>query len=163
MVEATNGQPGADARGPLYAAMTEFFIEDGWPVAEVANQSIVSLNFQGQHGRWMCYGQTREDHQQFVFYSVCPVVVPEARRAAMAEFVTRANFGLIIGNFELDYADGELRYKTSIDVEGTEINQALIRQCVYANVLMMDQYLPGILSLVYSDTEPTAALALVEN
>ena len=73
---------------------------------------------------------------------------PGERMAAVAEFITRANYGLIIGNFELDFSDGEIRYKTSLDVEGDRLSQALIKQLVYTNVLTMDQYLPGILAVL---------------
>ncbi|MDJ1171766.1 hypothetical protein PMG71_20260 [Roseofilum sp. BLCC_M154] len=34
----------------------------------------------------------------------------------MAEFLTKANYGMILGDFELDLTDGELRDKTSIGV-----------------------------------------------
>lgn len=40
--------------------------------------------------------------------------VPEELRPGVAEFITRANYGLIRGNFEMDFNDGELRYKTTI-------------------------------------------------
>lgn len=30
-----------------------------------------------------------------------------------AEFLTRANYGLVFGNFEMDMHDGEIRYKPS--------------------------------------------------
>jgi hypothetical protein len=43
--------------------------------------------------------------------SSTPSVRQRARRerAPPAEFITRANYGLIIGNFELDFEDGEIR------------------------------------------------------
>jgi hypothetical protein len=66
----------------------------------------------------------------------------------VAEYLTRANYGLILGNFGLDYTDCEIRYKTSIDVEGDHLAPALIRNLVYTNVTMMDQYLPGILAIL---------------
>ena len=49
-------------------------------------------------------------------------VYPEA----IAEFLTRTNYSMIIGNFELDFADGEIRYKTSIDVQGDFLRFELI-------------------------------------
>ena len=81
----------------------------------------------------------------------------------MAEFLTRANSGMIIGNFELDFADGEIRYKTSIDVEGDSLSSSLIKRLVYANVTMMDEYLPGIMSVIYGDVEPKDAIAQIES
>lgn len=53
--------------------------------------------------------------------------VPEDRRLALAEFLTRANYGLFIGNFEMDWQDGEVRYKTSIDVAGDRLSTALVQ------------------------------------
>ncbi|MEB3294607.1 MAG: hypothetical protein VKJ24_15735 [Synechococcales bacterium] len=58
---------------------------------------------------------------------------------------------LITGNsnhFELDFNDGEIQYKTSIDVEGDRLTPALIKRLVYTNVAMMDDYLPGIQAVV---------------
>jgi hypothetical protein len=69
---------------------------------------------------------------------------------------------MIIGNFEMDFEDGEIRYKTSIDVEGDSLSSALIKRLVYANVMMMDAYLPGIMSVIYGDVEPKDAIAQVE-
>jgi hypothetical protein len=82
---------------------------------------------------------------------------------AIAEFLTRANSGIIIGNFELDFTDGEISYKTSIDVEGDRLSFALIQRLVYANVTMMDEYLPGILSVIYDNVSPADAIAKIEN
>ena len=47
-------------------------------------------------------------------YHVVPIKVPEEQRIAVNEFITRANYGLTIGNFEMDFNDGELRYKTNV-------------------------------------------------
>jgi len=44
------------------------------------------------------------------------------------KFLTRANYGMMIGNFEMDFTDGEIRYKTSIDVEGDKLSSALIKR-----------------------------------
>lgn len=153
---------GSDDAGPIFSAMVGFFEDDRWPFTVVDGEPVLSMHFVGQNGHWVCYAQAREAQQQFVFYSVCPMAMPDFKRTAVAEFVTRANYGMIIGNFELDLDDGEVRYKTSLDVEGTEINGALIRQAAYANVLMMDRYLPSLLSLVYTDITPAEAVAQAE-
>jgi hypothetical protein len=81
----------------------------------------------------------------------------------MAEFLTRANCGLVVGNFELDFEDGAIRYKTSIDVEDTQLNAALIRHLVYVNVLTMDKYLPSLAALIYTDVSAAEAMAQVED
>lgn len=148
--------------GAILDAITRFFQEDNWPFTPLEGKTILRTGFQGGNGQWTCYAQAREEQEQFVFYSVCPVNAPEDRRPAIAEFITRSNYGMIIGNFELDFNDGEMRYKTSIDVEDDELRQPLIRHLVYANVLTMNRYLPGIMKVLYAGAAPAEAVAEIE-
>jgi hypothetical protein len=154
--------PSSSPDSNIFAEMINFFQADDWPFVELPGQPALQIPFQGENGRWNCYARTRSEQNQFVFYSICPVNAPENKRQAIAEFITRANSGMIVGNFELDFNDGEISYKTSIDVEGDRLSFALIQRVVYANVTMMDEYLPGILSVIYGNVSPEEAIAQVE-
>jgi hypothetical protein len=94
-------------------------------------------------------------------YAVAPVQVEEALRPAVAEFVARANYGLWIGNFEMDWSDGEVRYKSSLDFEGVALTSELIRNTISPAVQMMVCYLPGLLSVIGGQS-PAEALAQVD-
>src|SRR5262245_1344418 len=111
---------------PILDALNAFFQEDGWPITQMEGRPVLRTAFKGDNGTWSCFAQAREEQQQFVFYSVCQTNTPEGKRPAMAEYLTRANYGLYIGNFELDFNDGEIRYKTSIDVTDTPLTASLI-------------------------------------
>ena len=148
--------------GAILDALTAFFKEDNWPFSQVEGKPVLWMDFAGKNGRWTCFAREEEDKQIFMFHSYLPVKAPEDKRPVLADFLTRANYGLYIGNFEMDYNDGEVRYKTSLDVENTELNAALIKGVVYPNVTIMDKYLPGIMSIIYGGSSPTEAIALVE-
>jgi hypothetical protein len=148
--------------GDIFDTAASFFQQDGWPFRQLEGQPILQMGFQGDNGRWTCFAQAREEQKQFIFYSVCSANAPQDKRVAVAEFLSRANYGLIIGNFELDWSDGEVRYKTSIDVEGDHLSPALVKQMVYANVVMMDRYLPGIMQVMYGAASPAEAVAKIE-
>jgi hypothetical protein len=142
----------------LIETVANFFINDGWPFTQVGDQPILRLQFQGESGRWLCIARTQEEHGQFMFYSVCPMVAPEERRMAVAEFITRANYGLILGNFEMDFDDGEIRFKTSADVSaGATFDAPLLRQLVYTNVLVLDKFFPALAKIIYGNVEPGTA------
>jgi hypothetical protein len=147
----------------LLDIVTAYLKQDDWPFETLDDSTVVRVHFQGDSAQFTCFAQTREDVDQFVFYSVSPVNVPEHKRPEIAEFITRANYDMVIGNFEMDYGDGEVRFKTSIDVEGTELTPELLKPLLYANVLMMDQYLPGVMSVIYADVSPETAVAQVES
>ncbi|MEH2039431.1 YbjN domain-containing protein [Nostoc sp.] len=145
----------------IYQVMIDFFTKDDWAFVKLQGEPILQLAFQGKRDRFTCYAKAREEEQQFVFYSVCPVKAPKTKRRAIAQFLTQVNYGLVIGNFELDVTDGEIRYKTSIDVQGERLTTTLIKRLVYTNVLMMDDYLPGIQAALKGETIE-AALELMK-
>jgi hypothetical protein len=148
--------------GELYATVVQFFTDDDWVFYSLEDRPILRMNFRGENGGWQCYAQVREEQKQLIFYSVMESHVPENKRPAVAEFLTRANYGLYVGNFEMDFSDGEVRYKTSVDADGGCLTPQMIRTIVYVNVMMMDKYLPGIMSVVYTDVSPEEAVAQIE-
>lgn len=148
--------------GRILAVVGRFLEEDEWPYSLVEGRTVYKTGFEGKNGQFTCFAQERGEQDQFVFYSVFPVRTPESQNAAVAEFITRANYGMIIGNFELDYNDGEIRYKTSVDVEDVDVNESLVRHMIYANVLTMDKYFPGLMRVLYAGIDPITAIEEVE-
>jgi hypothetical protein len=49
-----------------------------------------------------------------------------------------------------------------VDVEGGQLTTQMVKTLVYVNVLMMDKYLPGIMSVIYAGTRPAEAVAKIE-
>lgn len=154
---------GSSSQG-IFDTALKFFREDDWKFRQLEGQTALVMGFKGESGTWQCLARAKEDNGQFVFYSILDTNVPPDKRGAIAEFLTRANYGLTIGNFEMDYSDGEVRYKTSIDVRDNEdrLNTGLIKLLVYVNVIMMDRYFPGIMSVVYGGVSPAAAITQIE-
>jgi hypothetical protein len=148
--------------GRILDAVGRFLEEEDWPISPIEGKTVYKTGFEGKHGQFTCYAQERAEQEQLVFYSIFPVRAPENKQAEVAEFITRANYGMIIGNFEEDYTDGEIRYKTSIDVEDVETLDPLIRHIIYANVLTMDKYFPGLMRVLYAGVSPVDAIDEVE-
>jgi hypothetical protein len=139
-----------------------FFAASDWPFERHAHEPLLRLQFDGENATFTCYARVVEDKDAFVFYALFPEAVPADRRSAVAELLTRLNYGLTIGNFELDFADGEVRYRASIDVDTTELQPELIKPLAAAAVLNMDYYLPGIRAVVRGEATPGEAFASLE-
>jgi hypothetical protein len=154
----------ADTENALRAfdLLGTFLTDDGWYPSRVEGKYLYKVGFTGDNGDTRCYAQIRVDQEQFVFYVIAPMKAPEAKRMAMAEFLTRANYGLFIGNFEMDFSDGEIRYKSSLDFEGVELSVPLITHAIYPAVNTMDEYLPGIMKVIASDETPEKIIAQIE-
>lgn len=155
------GKTKTNSKGKIYQAMLNFFSEEDWEFTKLQGKLILRLAFQGKNGKWNCFALANEDQHRFLFYSICPLEIPSTTRITIAEFLTRANYGMEIGNFEFDVDSGEIRFKTSLDVTEDRITPALIKQMVYTNVLTIDQYLPGI-QAVLEGMSPVDAIQMTE-
>lgn len=98
----------------------------------------------GHQGEWPCMVRCFETTSRVLVYSLFPDEVPDHLRPRMSELICRINYGLILGNFEMDWDDGELRYKTSMDIEGIELNSTILRNLVYGNFHSFDMYLNAL-------------------
>ena len=148
---------GGPVAGALLADLRTLFRENGWPFSDVRGAPVLFSELSGMLGRWKFYAQVVEEHDLILLYSVCPFRVPEERRFEVSEFLTRANYGLAAGNFELDFADGEVRYKTALQRHVDGLDAAALKRVVRANGIAMETYLPGI-GAVITGTPPVPAL-----
>jgi len=149
----------------LYEKLKHFFDHDDWHYTEIEDRPMLTGGFRGTTGNWRFIAQAKESSGQLLVYSILDLHVLENKRDIAAEYLTRANYGLSIGNWEMDYADGEVRYKTSIDITGCEamVNDELIKQLVYINMATTDQYFAGLMAVIYGNEAPEAAIAKIEN
>lgn len=148
----------------LLAPVAEFLDGQGWPYEPLPDRDVLKFRFRGDRETWTCFAEAFEEQARVVFYSVVPFNVPEEGRPAVMEFITRANYGLLIGNFELDLADGEVRFKTGLDVRGAQLTATLAGRAIIPNLHAVNTYLPGLEALVGDNAaDPADLVADIEN
>ncbi len=146
----------------LFSTLIDYMEEEAWKYEILEGETIIRFNFKGSAGRVLCYGEVDETKCWLTFYSYMPVNVPTEKLAEAAEFISRANRGMRIGNFELDYDDGEVRYKTSIDTEGGELTNKMVDNLLRANLSAINRYFSGMMELIYSDTPAADLIRRIE-
>lgn len=104
-----------------------------------------------------------EDVELLLFYISNPVPVAPESRQKVAEFLTRANYQLYFGSFEMDFNDGEIRYRTTADVEGIEWGERLFHNLVGTGVRTMQSYHEALIAVATTDITPAAALEQLSN
>lgn len=134
----------------LYDEVLAFFEAGEWETFTVDGPDGFALGFAGKSGRWQCFCKVQEEHRRVLFYSVAPFVAPEHRRTVAAEFITQLNNGLVLGNFEMDGDDGEIRFQNGIDFYGAPFSRPMLRNLVKANLLAMDHHL-ALLSVAIAE------------
>ncbi len=162
MTDDGNGN-GIVSFGPIFDKVVAFFQDDGWEFTQLEDEPIIRMEYEGEHGKWRCYAHVIDERQRFVFLSSLANFVPKLMRLEAAEYLTRANFGMEVGNFEMDFSDGTVRYRTSVDIEGGDLTTMMIKNLAYVNIAVMDQYLPGLRKVVNDGMEPEKAIEEVES
>jgi hypothetical protein len=134
--------------------------EAGWHFARSDADGWVSVNYTGENGAWLAWMQDRGSY--LVAYAVCPTKAPPDRRQAIAEFITRANFGLAAGNFELNFDTGQIRFKNGIYARDEPLTPSLVGRLFQFTNWTMDDYYAGLMAVIYASADPATAVAQME-
>lgn len=92
--------------------------------------------------------------KQFIFYLNFGFLVLPERRIDVLRFVSRANWGLIVGNFELDMDDGHLRFKSSVDLDGVELIDSLIRNAILGAMKAVEAHAESLMKIAIPRIKP---------
>ena len=81
----------------------------------------------------------------------------------IAEYLHRANYGLAFGNFEMDYLDGEIRYKYAVEISNpNNISNHILDKCVLLPCLMFERYGSGMMKLMLGVGTPEELISEAE-
>ena len=152
----------AGLRLSILAIAQAGFEEAGLDWYETLDDDVIRTDVTGENGTWAIYAVAREQEGRCTLYAQAPWSTPSGCRAEMAETITRINYGLPVGNFEMDYSDGEVRFKTSVDVSGGRMTMALFEALLRRNMVAMDQYLPALEAVRDGRQSPEEAVRAVE-
>ena len=155
--------PKATDDGRIFTIISTYLEKDNWQVRRMTPPATgLITRFKGKNGVYPCMAVAVEKHQQLLFYSVCPRSAPPPLRAAVGEYLHRANYGLHVGNFEMDFGDGEIRFKSSVDAEGLDLSDTFLANLIGLNCRMIDRYQPGIVAVMEDGLSPADAIKKVE-
>ena len=139
-----------------------FIEETEWHYEGPEDDHIVAL-VPGEHGQWKLHVSWHGDERTFICRSVVAFDVPADRIAVAAEYITRANYGLTVGNFEMDCDDGTVLLRTSIPLGEDELSRAMVKRLIYGNCSLLDRYLPGLMAVAFGDVPPREAIRRIED
>jgi len=155
---------GDEAMGNTLLATVEGVLKaEGLEGQTAAELSGIRLGFTGENGNFLCFIRVDEGNKRAVFYAIAPFSVAKDRRADVALLVTRANFDLPQGCFELDLDDGELRFRTTAHFGKGAVDTSVLAASLWGAVAAMDRYLPALMATAQQNLAPEKAIALVES
>jgi hypothetical protein len=93
-----------------------------------------------------------------MFVMVLPIRVPENRRAAMAETLLRINYQLRLGTFEMDFDDGELRFRVALVLGEHVPDREEVGRWLLLVSAMVDGFFPVFAAVMYGTLSPRQAV-----
>jgi hypothetical protein len=115
------------------------------------------FNCTSKYSNYSCRVEARPLHLGVVCTS--PIRIPEEHRVKVAELATRVNYRLVMGSIDMDFADGEVRFRLfHRNVSGICDDPRLIASLVTTAITSMDLHFPGIMKVTYGGVSPEQAL-----
>ena len=143
-----NPEPEAPSQKNALRARVQEYLKEHRLVYQVAEDSDrlfhTSLNIRLQGRMNTCRMIILATESDIESIAVSPIAVAEEYRAATAEFMMRANYGLKLGAFELDFRDGEVRFKSTLSAVSGVPSAGDVSRVVSMPVIMFERFGEGL-------------------
>ena len=135
----------------------KFFDKGGWKYnyKEVSDGRAIftaGVNMNNALGNLRICIIVRQDY--YTVYAIFNNHAEKKYYSQVAEYLHRANYGMKNGNFEFDFEDGEVRFKTYVNFEGIQLSDDIIEESILVPVFMFDTYGKNLLRIMLGDDNP---------
>eukprot|EP00934_Nitzschia_sp_Nitz4_P006454 Nitzschia sp. Nitz4//scaffold442_size7113//1169//1858//NITZ4_009162-RA/size7113-processed-gene-0.0-mRNA-1//1//CDS//3329552029//6444//frame0 len=105
----------------------------------------------------------KESSELFILLLNLPTLVPEEHRTLVSKYWTRVNYSLNVGNFEMDFRDGEVRFRVAAGVKNTALSPEMVGDAVDTAAGTVRRFLPGQFYVIYGDMDVEKAYQTSRN
>ena len=103
-----------------------------------------------------------DDPREVILYVYLPEVVSENKHHTVMEYLTRVNYHLPMGHFEIDLDAGKLRFVTGQIMEGNDLPANVLLILMRNALDRVETFFPGVLRIVHGNLHAVAALSEIE-
>lgn len=147
-IDDNESEDAASVATPLHDELLTVLADSGWRVySAAAPEAFVDLL--GTAAVYTCRYFASEELRVLVCTTRCPVMIPEAARERTMRFITRANFGMFYGAFEMDLDDGMLLFRANLAVRDGRLTTDMVKHMASAGAWSFDRYLPRLMEVVF--------------
>ena len=148
---------------PLLPTIIDALNDRDWTYTVNEELSLVTFGVGGEHTAYNCAVFADDETRLVTVIAQSPMRVPHEERLSACEMLMRANHGLMFGAFDLDFSDGEVRYKVAVDVEGGTLGVEAVQSMITVALDMYELWYPALMKVVYGGVSPEDAVAEVDS
>ena len=143
----------------LFQVLYKILSQNGWEFDFDDKNGIIKLDIRGISTNFHAFLLIDEEQESLLCNTHINQRIPYSKRLEVCDFMSRINYELVNGNFEMDLDNGEIRYRTFLDLADAEPSQDQVLNIVWNGVLGFDTYYPGLMKLVYGNLSAEEAAA----
>ena len=143
-------------------ALEELFKRENWNYQKRSDRTYY-FGFRGESNRFDFWAIIHEKGDILTIYAIVPILVPDEKKPVIYDFLHRANYDLMLGNFEIDGRDGEIRYKVSQDFCNTTPSLEILDRMIDCALSMVDRYNEGIGAILFGNVSAEEAIEIIES
>ena len=154
-----------DTLAEVRAAVENFFERDEVKHEPFDDRNIASAIYgvESKFGHVSVFFHAYKD--KLIIKTILPISAEEEDLAKVGEFLHRANYGLMIGNFDFDYRDGEISYRVPVYCGRDEFAPPTYEQIDFAviiSLMMVGKYGNSLIKVIFGLAEPEDAVEAAE-
>lgn len=141
----------------LFQAVKASLDASDWNYSIAREGSLIKAGAKGENGSFAVVFDVKEERQIMVIYIISNINFPEHVRPRLAIYLTHCNYGMTLGNFEMDMDDGEVRYKCSVNTTGSILSEEMVDEMLKVSLVVMDRFFGPMIKVAYANYDPKAA------
>jgi hypothetical protein len=130
----------------------------GWKGERIKGRHAYSVDIRNELFPIRLFLEIDIDLTQFRFSIIPDVKISDDKLSAVAEYFCRVNWGMRIGNFDLDFRSGKISFRNGIEFRGTTLSMALIDGAIEPALHAFEEFRPGLMNVIAGLEEPADAV-----
>lgn len=131
----------------VYADFCTMLDEHDWKY-DKADNLVIETGARGDDLAMDITIRVDADRQLVILHSPMPFVVPENMRKQMAVAVSRANHGMVDGDFDYDYESGKIYFRLTTSFRDSLISKDVFEYVIGVSCSTIDDYNDKFLAVV---------------
>jgi len=142
-----------------FQALIDYIESKNFNHTPYPEEKRVTLSLSGKNANFRFTARiTNEDHYLQVTANYPFSVREEKLRSSTAELITRANYCMPLGKFEMDMADGEVRFHLTHVIGELGLTSEMIEKHFMTAYFTMDRYFPAFMQHIHAGYTPEDAV-----
>jgi len=160
--ESLEGEGSSEKIESTLGRIRDWLGRNDWFFDEADEGTYLRTGVQGKNARFRIVLGVRGDGPTFLCFALYDFTVPRSLRAGCADLVNQINYTSLLGCFEMDQDDGELRFRLTYPLDEAEITDAQLERTLVVAAMMADRYYPAFMSLIHAALPPSEALQSID-